>query len=208
MRQGREILPRYRRGLRRRLRPLQIALFNGKLIDPKVHTMKQTLATPLKVALLFSLLALVAAPLAVQAQSGSAGGSIGNDDKQISGTRSAAPERPARSSRSADEPRRSASRRGGGGGGGGGGSFDGAWVLVGVGTNCQGSASGAFVVSNGRIIGDGIVSGSVSPSGAARSVSVGNGLTTTGTGHFSGSSASGSWTRSDGCAGRWSATKS
>src|ERR1700683_1803998 len=73
--------------------------------------------------------ALTTGPGAAFAQSGSAGGSIGNDEKSLSGTRSAEPERPARRSKpAAEEPRRSAPRRSGGVGGGGGGNFDGAWV--------------------------------------------------------------------------------
>src|ERR1700688_1409572 len=66
------------------------------------------------------------------AQSGSAGGSIGNDEKSLSGTRSAEPEAPARRSKpAAEEPRRS-----GGVGGARGGNFDGAWVANSVGTPC------------------------------------------------------------------------
>src|ERR1700730_13643791 len=81
------------------------------------------------------------------AQSGSAGGSIGNDEKSLSGSRSAEPERPARRSKpEAEEPRRSTSRRGGGGGGGGGGNFDGAWIVVSTGTTCSGSSTTAVVV--------------------------------------------------------------
>ena len=114
--------------------------------------------------------ALAVAPHAALAQ-GSAGGSIGNDEKSLSGTRSTEPERPARRSKpQAEEPRRSAPRRSGGvgGGGGGGGNFDGAWVANSVGTPC-GSATQAIVVTSGRIIGDGL-SGAVGPTGAASSV--------------------------------------
>src|ERR1035438_9711661 len=81
-------------------------------------------------------IALAISPGTAFAQSGSAGGSIGNDEKSLSGTRSAEPERPARRSKpEAEEPRRSAPRRSGGGGGGGG-NFDGAWVANSVGTPC------------------------------------------------------------------------
>jgi hypothetical protein len=100
--------------------------------------------------------ALATGPGTAFAQSGSAGGSIGNDEKSLSGTRSAEPERPARRSKpEAQEPRRAAPRRSSGGGGGGGGNFDGAWVANSVGTPC-GSATQAIVVTSGRIIGDGL----------------------------------------------------
>ena len=102
------------------------------------------------------------------AQSGSAGGSIGNDEKSLSGSRQAPravePSKPARRAKpEAEEPRR-ASRRSGGGGGGGGGNFDGAWVAVAVGTPC-GSSTERFVISGGRISGE-WSSGQVSPNGS------------------------------------------
>jgi hypothetical protein len=141
------------------------------------------------------------------AQSGSAGGSIGNDEKSLSGSRSVEPERPARRSKpDTEEPRRSTSRRSGGGGGGGGGNFDGAWVVVSVGTTCSGSSTTAVVVSSGKIIGQGLT-GSVSPSGITSSVGNYEGITVISSGHVSGRSGSGSFKRSDGCVGRWTASK-
>jgi hypothetical protein len=95
------------------------------------------------------------------------------------------------------EPRRTTS---------GGGSFDGAWVVLSVG--CGGSSTNAVVVSSGRIIGEGIVSGRVSPGGAASAVgNAGNGVTVISSGHLSGRGGSGSFRRSDGCSGRWTASK-
>src|SRR3954471_7073237 len=94
------------------------------MLKPVAHT----------IALIF-LLALALASSFAFAQSGSAGGSIGNDEKSLSGSRSDRSAEPApsvRRSKPAEEPR-SSSRRGGGGGGGGGGSFDGAWMVVSVG---------------------------------------------------------------------------
>ena len=107
----------------------------------------------------------LAMPGRATAQSGSAGGSIGNEEKSLSGSREAPravePSKPARRSKSeADEPRR-ASRKSSGEGGGGSGNFDGSWVSVAVGTPC-GSASERFVISGGRISGE-LSSGSVSP---------------------------------------------
>ncbi|WP_338701301.1 hypothetical protein V5279_19930 [Bradyrhizobium sp. 26S5] len=155
-------------------------------------------------SLLFSALLLSAlGSTAALAQSGSSGGSIGNDEKSLSGSR-AAPrsvetDRPARRSKpEADEPRRAARKSGGGG------SVDGAWVVTSVG--CGGTGSGAVVITSGRIIGEGLT-GFVSPSGAARSVFQANGLTSIGSGRLSGRSGSGTFRRSDGCGGTWSATK-
>jgi hypothetical protein len=139
------------------------------------------------------------------AQSGSAGGSIGNDEKSLSGSRSdrsAEPAAPARRSKPAEE--RSSPRRTGGGGSGGGGGFDGAWIVTSVG--CGGSTSGAVVVTSGRVIGEG-VSGTVSPSGAVSTRGEGQGVSFTGAGRLSGRSGSGTWRRSDGCGGTWSSVK-
>jgi hypothetical protein len=162
-----------------------------------------------KIAIICVLLAVAIGPGVARAQSGSTGGSIGNDEKSLSGSRQAPrsvePERPARRSNpEAEEPRRSASRRSGGGGGGG--SFDGAWVVVGVGTTCSGGSTTAVVVSSGRIIGQG-VSGQVSASGSASAVGNSNGITVISSGRLSGRSGSGTFRQSDGCAGRWTASK-
>jgi hypothetical protein len=134
---------------------------------------------------------------------GSAGGSIGNDEKSLSGTResprSVEPARRSKSKPEADEPRR-ASRKSGGGVG----NFDGAWVVNSVG--CGGTSTGAVVVNSGRIIGEG-VSGTVSPNGAARSVGNYNGIVVTSSGHVSGHSGFGTFRRSDGCSGTWTSSK-
>lgn len=141
------------------------------------------------------------------AQSGSTGGSIGNDEKSLSGSREAPrsvePSKPARRSRpEADEPRRAS--RSSGGGGGGGGSFDGAWATTSVG--CGGTLSGAMVITSGRIIGDGF-SGHVSPNGSATGAGSTQGMSWTSSGRFSGRSGSGSYRRTDGCVGSWTASK-
>ncbi len=140
------------------------------------------------------------------AQSGSAGGSIGNDEKSLSGSRSdrsAEPAPSARRSKPAAEEPRSSSRRSGGGGGGGG--FDGAWIVTSVG--CGGSTSGAVVVSSGKVIGQG-VSGTVSSSGSVSTFGHGDGgVTFTGAGRLGARSGSGTWRRSDGCGGTWTSAK-
>jgi hypothetical protein len=168
--------------------------------------MQNTFRHGIGMSLLCVSLALVIGPAAALAQSGSAGGSIGNDDKLLSGPRSAEPERPARRSKpEVEQPRRSTSRPGSAGGGGGGGNFDGAWVVNSVGTPCGGSTT-AIVVTSGKIIGDGL-SGTVSANGAARSVGNYGSITVISSGHFSGRSGSGTFKRSDGCVGTWAVSK-
>jgi len=157
---------------------------------------------------LASLLISAAVTGAALAQSGSVGGSIGNDEKSLSGSREAPravePSKPAgRIKPESGEPRR-ASRKSSDGGGGGG-NFDGTWVAVSVGTPC-GSARERFVISGGSISGE-LSSGSVSPNGATRTGGSVQGLSWTSTGRFSGRSGSGSFVRSDGCTGRWTASK-
>jgi hypothetical protein len=160
---------------------------------------------------LVSLLLLVGfgAGLAL-AQSGSAGGSIGNDEKSLSGSRqtprAVESEKPARKNKpEAEEPRRASRKSGGGSGGGGGGNFDGAWVAVAVGTPC-GSSTERFVISGGSVSGE-LSSGQVSPNGSTRTGGSVSGLSWTSTGRFSGRTGSGSFVRSDGCSGRWTASK-
>jgi hypothetical protein len=166
----------------------------------------------IKIALLAFLIAAIAPAAPVLAQSGSAGGSIGNDEKSLSGSREAPravePSKPARRAKpEAEEPRRASRKSGGEGGGGssGGGNFDGAWVAVGVGTPC-GSSTERFVISGGSLSGE-LSSGSVSPNGATRTGGSAGGVSWTSTGRFSGRTGSGSFVRSDGCTGRWTASK-
>jgi hypothetical protein len=195
MRQGWQSLPHYRIRLCRRLRPLTPFLFLDFLLMPNPVARTTALAFLLTIA-----------SSSAFAQSGSAGGSIGNDEKSLSGSRSdrsAEPAPSARRSKPETEEPRSSSRRGGGGGGGGG-SFDGAWVVVSIG--CGGTTSGAVVVSSGKVIGQG-VSGTVSPSGSVHTFGQGEGVTFTGAGRLGARSGSGTFRRSDGCTGTWSSTK-
>ncbi|WP_063684074.1 hypothetical protein [Bradyrhizobium stylosanthis] len=164
-------------------------------------------AHAIALALLLNI-ALAASPAV--AQSGSAGGSIGNDEKSLSGSRqdsssgrSAEPAPSARRSKPAAEER-SALRRNGGGGGGGG-SFDGAWVVTSIG--CGGTTTGATVVTSGRVIAEG-VTGTVSANGAVRTFGRGEGgITYTGAGRLGTRSGSGTFRRSDGCGGTWTSVK-
>jgi hypothetical protein len=153
---------------------------------------------------LFSVLISVAFGTSASFAQGSAGGSIGNDEKSLSGSR-ATPravesEKPARRSKpEQSEPRRAARKSGGGGG-----NFDGAWMVTSIG--CGGTTTGAVVVTSGRIIAEG-VSGTVSPSGGVRTVGNFSGVAVNSSGHLSGRSGSGSFRRSDGCGGTWTASK-
>jgi hypothetical protein len=160
-----------------------------------------------RIALLPVMISAVLSAGDVQAQSGSAGGSIGNDEKSLSGTRekprAVEPSRPARRAKSESEEPRRASRSNTGSAGGG--DFDGTWVAVSSGTPC-GSSTERFVISGGSVSGE-LSSGSVSPNGATRTGGSVQGLSWTSTGRFAGRSGSGSFVRSDGCTGRWTASK-
>ncbi len=171
--------------------------------------MPKSIRRPIRIALL-SAFAVTIGPATALAQSGSAGGSIGNDEKSVSGSRQAPrsveTEKPARRSKPAEKPRRAARERDGGGGvKAGGGNFDGAWVAHSTGNTC-GSATERFVISGGRLSGE-LSSGQVSPNGSTRSGGSASGLTWNSSGRFSGRSGSGTFVRSDGCSGRWTASK-
>jgi hypothetical protein len=170
--------------------------------------MQNAVQRSIRILLVSFLISVSIATSTAFAQSGSAGGSIGNDEKSLSGSRQAPrsvdTEKPARRSKpEADEPRR-VSRKSGGGGGGS--NFDGVWVVVATGTTCSGSSTTAVIVTSGKIIGEGL-SGTISPSGAARSVGNYGGITVVSTGRASGRNGSGTFRRSDGCIGTWTSSK-
>ena len=160
----------------------------------------------IKAAPLCISLSIAITPGVVLAQ-GSAGGSIGNDEKSLSGSRSeprsAAPERSSRKSKSEDQPRRSSSRPSAGGGGG---SADGAWVVSSVGVTCSDTYTETVVVTSGRIVGPN-GGGTVSPSGAVSGVGNYSGITVRSQGRMVGRTGSGTFQRSDGCSGRWTSSK-
>jgi hypothetical protein len=139
----------------------------------------------------------------VLAQAPSTGGSIGKSDKSIGGESAPPPaSSPPPSSKPAARSARPPSSRGGGGGGG---SYDGAWSVVSVGQGC-GSSTGAVIITSGRIVGEGLT-GSVSAGGSVSATWRGNGVTSYSSGHLSVRSGSGSFRRTDGCNGRWTAVK-
>ena len=161
-----------------------------------------------KAAVLSAALAAVALPDLAGAQSGSAGGSVGNDEKSLSGSRepprAVETSRPARRSKpEAEEPRR-ASRKSGGGGNGGG-NFNGAWVLTSVGSPC-GTSSDTVVITGSRMVGQ-YGTARVSPNGSTSGIGAAGSLTWSMSGRFSGRSGSGTFRRSDGCVGSWTGSK-
>ena len=161
----------------------------------------------IKAVLLSATLAIVALPGLARAQSGSAGGSIGNDEKSLSGSRetprAAEPSKPARRSKTETEAPSRAPRKSGGGNGGG--DIDGAWILTSVGTPC-GSSTDTVVISSGRMVGQ-YGTSQVSPNGGVSGIGSAGSLSWTMSGRFSGRSGSGRFRRSDGCAGSWTGAK-
>ena len=145
---------------------------------------------------------LHAAPAMAQ---GATGGSIGKQDKSLSGDQggggssrstSRERERPSRSERS--PPKRSGS--------GGGGNFDGTWSSASAGRTCSDRTTDVVTISGGQMSGTGF-SGRVSSSGSVSGVWAGSGISATVSGRMSGRSGSGSFRRSDGCVGTWTLSK-
>ena len=137
---------------------------------------------------------------------GATGGSLGNDTKTLSGSapepRSAPPARRERTERRAPRSRSE------GGGGGGGGNFDGVWSISSAGTSgCSDTLTEQFVVSGGRMTGNNAGSATVSNNGAIRGSGNYSGIRVTSQGRLSGRTGSGTFQRSDGCSGRWVASK-
>ena len=168
--------------------------------------MKSTIRYNFASALLTVSLAIAINPAGAFAQ-GSAGGSIGNDDKAVSGSRetprAAEPSKPARRSKpEAEEPRRTSRKSGGGSGGG---NLDGAWVLTSVGSPC-GTSSDTVVITGSRMVGQ-YGTAQVSPNGSTSGIGAAGALTWSMSGRFSGRSGSGTFRRSDGCVGSWTGSK-
>jgi hypothetical protein len=153
-----------------------------------------------KAALLSATLAGVALPGPACAQ-GSAGGAIGNDDKSVSGSREAP--RAVERSKPARRSKPEAVRKSGGGNGGG--NLAGAWVLTSVGTPC-GSSTDTVVITSGKMVGQ-YGTAQVSPNGSVSGIGAAGALTWTMSGRFSGRGGSGTFRRSDGCAGSWTGSK-
>lgn len=138
---------------------------------------------------------------------GSTGGSLGNDNKSLSGGSSrerSAPARRAKPERS-EAPRRAA-RSGSGDGGGGVARFNGTWSVSSRGISCSDALTTTAVISNGRIT-SANDSGTISASGVSNTVGNYSGITVTATGRSSATAGSGTFQRSDGCHGRWTSRK-
>lgn len=158
----------------------------------KVGIVRKLPAFPrIKAALLCAALAI--GPAAALAQ-GSAGGSIGNDDKEITGPREPKRAQPEKSHQ--EESRKPAahgkeeSRTRA--------NFDGRWSFVT--TGCSGAGTIGASIRRGRFTTP-ISHGTISPEGAFHAVGGGRG-------HMESSNGSGTFRRSDGCSGSWHASKS
>ena len=126
---------------------------------------------------------------------GSTGGSIGKQDKSVSGEQDS-----PRSSPRKESPKRERS--------GGSGNFDGTWTSVAISNNgCTGTSKATVTISGGSVTTNDGLSGTVSGSGAMRAVWSGKGMTGTLSGRFSGQTGQGTFSRSDGCSGSWSMSK-
>jgi hypothetical protein len=161
----------------------------------------------LRSGLMICLASLTLSGHAVLAE-GAVGGSLGNDSKTLSGSapesRSTAPAQRERSERPA--ARRQAAPRSREGGGG---NFDGVWSISSAGTSgCSDTLTEQFVVANGRMTGsNGNGSATVSANGSVRGAGNYSGIGVTSQGRLSGRTGSGTFQRSDGCSGRWVASK-
>lgn len=133
---------------------------------------------------------------------GATGGSLGNDNKTLSGS-SSEPRATTPAQRERSERRAPRSRSEGSGGG----NLDGAWSISSVGTSgCSDTFTEQFVVANGRMIGS-QGSAAMGANGSIRGSGNYSGIRVTSQGRLSGRSGSGTFQRSDGCTGRWVATK-
>jgi hypothetical protein len=137
-----------------------------------------------------------------QAQ-GSTGGSIGKQDKSVSGGQDGGVRSKPRSERPSRSERSPAKSRSGGGGGG---NFDGRWNSASFGRTCSDKTTDVVTISGGQMSGTGF-SGRVSGSGSVSGVWSGSGISANVSGRMSGNSGSGSFRRSDGCVGSWTLSR-
>jgi hypothetical protein len=135
---------------------------------------------------------------------GATGGSLGNDNKTLSGSssepRAAKPARPPRSEQRAAPARRGASE------GGSAARFDGMWQITFTGQSavCAGKTASSTLTISGGSVGGG---GSISPSGVLQGVGSSGSVSAVMTGRLSGRGGGGSMQMSNGCTGRWTASK-
>ena len=173
--------------------------------------MRNVVRQSIKIGLFSLLVSMAIAPGLALAQ-GSAGGSVGNDEKSLSGSREAprSVEPAARRNKpkpEAETPRRAARKNGGGGGGearGGDSKYDGVWVVTAVG--CGTTSTSTVVITSGRVIFEG-GSGTINAAGVSHAVGNYNGVTVTSTGRATGRTGYGTFSRSDGCSGTLTSAK-
>ena len=152
-------------------------------------------ALPLIAGTFAAMLALHVPISPAQAQ-GATGGSIGKQDKSVSGGQDGGV-------RSKPRERAPAKPRSGGGGGG---NFDGKWNSASFGRTCSDKTTDVVTISGGQMSGTGFT-GRVSGSGSVSGVWAGSGISATVSGRMSGNSGSGSFRRSDGCVGGWTLSR-
>ena len=83
-------------------------------------------------------------------------------------------------------------------------NFDGTWLFAGIG--CHSSGVLPAIISPGKIIVQG-GSGRVEPDGTLNSIGAANGVTQTAVERLAGNAGTGTYKRSDGCRGTWTAIK-
>lgn len=135
---------------------------------------------------------------------GATGGSLGNDNKTLSGSSSEPPAaKPARPPRS--EQRAAPARRGAGEGRSAT-RFDGMWQITFTGQSavCAGKTASSTLTISGGSVGGG---GNISPSGVLQGVGSSGSVSAVMTGRLSGRGGGGSMQMSNGCTGRWTASK-
>ena len=158
--------------------------------------------------------AAILLPVCAALAQGATGGSFGNDNKSLSGSRdeprSAAPARRERSEtrERGGPPRREAAprRNAGAGGGGGVAKFDGTWSVTSVGETCSDTLTTTAVISNGRIT-SANDTGTINANGVSSSVGNYGGVRVTAQGRSTATNGSGRFQRSDGCTGRFTSVK-
>lgn len=131
---------------------------------------------------------------------GAVGGSLGNDNKSLSGSSSES--RATKPARREAPARRSSS----GDGGGSAARFDGTWLIAFIGKTgaCAGKTTSDVMTISGGKVGKG---GSISPSGMLQASGGTDGVSAILTGRLSGNSGSGSMQASNGCTLRWTASR-
>jgi len=133
---------------------------------------------------------------------GATGGSIGKQDKSLSGDQGGGSRSTTRERERPSRERAPAKRSGGGGGG----NFDGTWSSASAGQTCSDRTTDVVTISGGQMSGTGF-SGRVSSSGSVSGMWAGSGISASVSGRMSGRSGSGTFRRSDGCVGTWTLSK-